>query len=119
MNKTLPLLLLLVMTIFVTTAEAQEWQTYKHEFSDRTVYVEVSEGLVLVWGKFGPDQCVLYPNVSEFKGNEIHFPGGTVWTIEPIKEGILIEFPGGKNVTYRLTVEDPAQICNIKRGRKL
>lgn len=118
MRTLLSLFLSLLIAFIVTTAEAQEWQTYKHEFVTKTVYVEVSKGSVLVWGKFD-DHCTLYPNVAEFKGNEIRFPGGTVWTVERINEGILIEFPGGKNVTYRSTKEDPVQICGIKRGRKL
>jgi len=118
MRKPLLLLLSLLMAFIVTTAEAQEWQTYKHEFVTKTVYVEVSKGAVLVWGEFD-DHCTLYPNVAEFKGNEIRFPGGTVWAGEKINEGILIEFPSGKNVTYRSTKEDPVQICGIKRGRKL
>lgn len=118
MQKTLSLLLLLFMALFVTTAKAQEWQTYKHEFVTKTVYVEVSKRSVLVWGEFD-EHCTLYPNVAEFKDNKIRFPGGTVWTVKTINEGILIEFPGGKNVRYRLTKEDPVQICGIKRGRKL
>lgn len=119
MRKTLLLFLLLLVTTFVTTASAQEWQTYKHDFRTKTVYVEVSKASVLVWGVFRSGECVLYPNTAEFTGNEIRFPGGTVWTVEKINEGILIEFPQGKNVTYSATKEDPVQLCDIKRGRKL
>lgn len=119
MRKTLSLFLALLLTMIVTTADAQEWQTYKHEFDEKTVYVEVSKGLLLSWGVYGKDNCVMYPSVVEYKGSEVHFKGGTVWTIKQIKEGIVIEFPKGRNVTYLHTTEDPARICNIERGRKL
>lgn len=105
------LALLLIVTTFVTTAHAQE-RTFRHEFDDRTVYVEVAQHWVEVWSV--TDQgCMMYPSTPTTTDTALQFSGGTTWELTPVEGGIEITFPQGRSVPYRVTNKEPEQICGF------
>ena len=109
--------LLLVVASFVTTAEAQTEQTFRHEFADRTVYLEVAEHWLEVWS-VQDGQCMMYPSSPEATDTALRFAGGTTWQLAQAEEGIEVTFPEGRTVTYKRTEREPEQICGF-HGRDL
>jgi hypothetical protein len=104
--------LLLIAASIVTTAEAQTEQTFRHEFDDRTVYLEVAEHWLEVWS-VQDRECMMYPSSPEIDSTTLRFKGGTTWRFARVEEGIEVTFSGGKAVTYQVTQKEPEQICGF------
>jgi len=109
--------LLLIAASFVTTAEAQTEQTFRHEFEDRTVYIEVAEHWIEVWS-VTDEGCMMYPSSPEATDTALRFKGGTTWKLARAEEGIEVTFPEGRTVRYEATKKEPEQICGF-HGRDI
>lgn len=104
--------LTLIAASFATTAEAQNEQTFRHEFAERTVYLEVAEHWLEVWS-ITDEGCMMYPSVPEATDSALKFAGGTTWQLARAEKGIEVTFPRGKTVTYQGTQKEPEQICGF------
>jgi len=104
--------LLLIAASIVTTAEAQTEQTFRHEFPERTVYIEVAEHWLEVWS-VTDEGCMMYPSSPEATDTALKFAGGTTWELAATEGGMEVTFPGGKTVTYEVTKKEPEQICGF------
>jgi hypothetical protein len=104
--------LLLIAASIVTTAEAQTEQTFRHEFADRTVYIEVAEHWLEVWS-VTDEGCMMYPSSPEATDTALRFKGGTTWQLARAEKGIEVTFPRGKTVTYQVTQKEPERICGF------
>lgn len=109
--------LLLVVASFVTTAEAQTEQTFRHEFADRTVYLEVAEHWIEVWSVTG-EGCMMYPSSPEATDTALRFAGGTTWELAATEGGMEVTFPKGRTVRYEATKKEPEAICGF-HGRDI
>jgi len=109
--------LLLVVASFVTTAEAQTEQTFRHEFADRTVYLEVAEHWIEVWSVTG-EGCMMYPSSPEATDTALRFKGGTTWQLARSENGIEVTFPKGRTVRYETTKKEPEALCGF-HGRDI
>jgi len=104
--------LLLIAASIVTTAEAQTEQTFRHEFPERTVYIEVAEHWLEVWS-VTDEGCMMYPSSPEMDGTTLRFKGSTTWELAATEGGMEVTFPGGRSVTYQVTQKEPEQICGF------
>jgi len=103
--------LLLIVASIVTTAEAQE-RTFRHEFENRTVYLEVAEHWIEVWS-VTDEGCMMYPSSPEATDTALRFKGGTTWKLARAEKGIKVMFPEGRTVMYNRTEREPEQICGF------
>jgi len=108
--------LLLIAASFFATAEAQE-QTFRHEFADRTVYIEVAEHWLEVWS-VTDEGCMMYPSSPEATDTALRFKGGTTWKLAATEGGMEVTFPEGRTVRYETTRKEPEQICGF-HGRDI
>jgi len=108
--------LLLIVASIVTTAEAQE-RTFRHEFEDRTVYIEVAEHWIGVWSVTG-EGCMMYPSSPEATDTALHFKGGTTWQLAATEGGMEVTFPEGRTVRYETTKKEPEALCGF-HGRDI
>jgi len=104
--------LLLIAASIVTTAEAQIEQTFRHEFADRTVYLEVAEHWIEVWS-VQDGECMMYPSSPEATDTALRFKGGTTWELARAENGIEVTFPDGRTLRYETTEKEPEQICGF------
>jgi len=104
--------LALIAASIVTTAEAQTEQTFRHEFADRTVYIEVAEHWLEVWS-VTDEGCMMYPSSPEATDTALRFKGGTTWELAAIEGGMEVTFPEGRTVTYQVTQKEPEAICGF------
>jgi len=109
--------LLLVVASFVTTAEAQTEQTFRHEFADRTVYLEVAEHWLEVWS-VQDGECMMYPSSPEATDTALRFKGGTTWKLAATEGGMEVTFPEGRTVRYETTEKEPEALCGF-HGRDI
>jgi len=109
--------LLLIVASFVTTAEAQTEQTFRHEFEDRTVYLEVAEHWIEVWS-VTDEGCMMYPSSPEATDTALRFAGGTTWQLAATEGGMEVTFPEGRTVRYETTEKEPESICGF-HGRDI
>jgi hypothetical protein len=104
--------LTLIAASLVTTAEAQTEQTFRHEFAERTVYLEVAEHWLEVWS-VQDGECMMYPSSPEATDTALKFAGGTTWKLAATEGGMAVTFPGGKTVRYQVTQKEPEAICGF------
>jgi hypothetical protein len=104
--------LALIAASFATTAEAQNEQTFRHEFAERTVYLEVAEHWLEVWS-VTDEGCMMYPSVPETTDGALRFAGGTTWEVQKAEGGVEVTFPKGRTVRYRATEKEPERICGF------
>jgi hypothetical protein len=104
--------LLLIVASIVTTAEAQTEQTFRHEFEDRTVYLEVAEHWLEVWSVTS-EGCMMYPSSPEATDTALRFKGGTTWELAATEGGMEVTFPKGRTVRYKTTEKEPEAICGF------
>jgi hypothetical protein len=116
--------LLLVPALCAAQPAAPSSEVLKHEFSEYTVYIALTplQGaeksrrvLMEVWRR-QDGQCAMYPSVVELTAAGIQFPSGRAWEIGEAEEGVRIQFPGGRAVTYRPARQDPQQLCIGSQG---
>lgn len=109
---------LLIATLLLTCSSAQaQPQHYKHEFEDKIVYLTfIREGLIVT--ELTPNkECVgRVPAPVEYDGNKLLRDDGSVWTLEEIPGGILVEFENGWHVTYMKTDVNPIVFCKKNKG---
>lgn len=112
--------LLLVPALAAAQPPASGSQVLSHEFPDYTAYIALtplngSTVLMEVWRR-QDGQCAMYPSVVELTAAGIQFPSGRAWKMSEAEEGLHIQFPRGRQVTYRAARQDPQQLCIGSQG---
>jgi hypothetical protein len=115
MKKLLLASLLFLLTL-PATAQVQS-QNFVHDFGDYDVYLRISalDGTNVSWvetARLEDHVCKqLHVQPVRLKGDTLRFSADTEWTVDALREGVVVTFPDGTEVNYERTTHDGIAHC--------